>query len=60
MAKENLRTAKLSVNPADVTIDARGHVVIKDLALAEAIKAYQAHKEPVADMGDICCHGCGC
>lgn len=59
MAKNPIRTSKLVVNPKDVTIDEQGNVVIKDPALAEAIKASQGQTRGVF-LGDICCDGCGC
>jgi hypothetical protein len=52
------RTSRLSINPADVSVDANGNVVIKDASLAAEFKKLRAQKG--AAMSDICCGGCAC
>jgi len=53
------RIAKLSVDPADVTINEDGHVVIRDAALSAEVMKLQGSEED-AVKGDILCDGCPC
>jgi len=52
------RTAKLGVDPADISVDEHGNVVIKDAALASEVVKLKGAKGGV--WSDICCSGCGC
>ncbi|MGD0800428.1 MAG: hypothetical protein ABR906_03850 [Terracidiphilus sp.] len=52
------RTAKMVVDPADVTVDEHGNVMIKDPDLAKAVLKLQGVKG--ANMDGLCCGGCGC
>ena len=46
---------KLGINLHDISIDSSGKVIITNQALVTNIS-----KNGVAEMGNICCAGCGC
>ncbi len=58
LVRAKARRAKIMVDPANVSIDHNGNVLIKDPELARQIRGSMANKG--VDMDGWCCSGCGC
>jgi hypothetical protein len=53
MTEESKGTLRLGVNPADVSINEAGHVVVKNPALAAEVQKYMAN--PGSEIFDNAC-----